>query len=86
MKYCPYCGAEIQSGAFSFCPECGKPLSGSEEIQTPVETKQEKSRGNIPTRASRSVKKAQTETCRRNVSSLQRKSVTMMGITTMLSP
>ena len=48
MKYCPYCGAEIQSGAFSFCPECGKPLSGSEEIQTPVETKQEKKQRKHP--------------------------------------
>lgn len=26
MKYCPYCGAEILSGAFSFCPSCGEPL------------------------------------------------------------
>ena len=26
MKYCPYCGAEIVSGAFSFCPSCGKAL------------------------------------------------------------
>ena len=24
MKYCPYCGAEILSGAFSFCPSCGE--------------------------------------------------------------
>lgn len=48
MKYCPYCGAEIQSGAFSFCPECGNPLSGSEENQTPVETKQEKKKRKHP--------------------------------------
>ena len=48
MKYCPYCGAEIQSGAFSFCPECGKSLSGSEENQTPVETKQEKKQRKHP--------------------------------------
>ena len=26
MKYCPYCGAEILSGAFSFCPSCGESL------------------------------------------------------------
>ena len=26
MKYCPYCGAEIASGAFSFCPSCGEAL------------------------------------------------------------
>ena len=25
MKYCPYCGAEILSGAFS-CPSCGESL------------------------------------------------------------
>lgn len=48
MKYCPYCGAEIQSGAFSFCPECGNPLSRSEENQTLVETKQEKKQRKHP--------------------------------------
>ena len=26
MKYCPYCGAVLQDGAFSFCPACGKAL------------------------------------------------------------
>ena len=26
MKYCPYCGAELLSGAFSFCPSCGESL------------------------------------------------------------
>ena len=26
MKYCPYCGAEIFSGAFPFCPSCGESL------------------------------------------------------------
>ena len=26
MKYCPYCGTEILSGAFSFCPSCGESL------------------------------------------------------------
>ena len=26
MKYCRYCGAEILSGAFSFCPSCGESL------------------------------------------------------------
>lgn len=26
VKYCPYCGAEILSGAFSFCPSCGESL------------------------------------------------------------
>lgn len=27
MKFCPYCGAELEIAA-SFCPECGKRLSG----------------------------------------------------------
>ena len=31
MKYCPYCGAEILSGAFSFCPSCGKSLQVLEQ-------------------------------------------------------
>lgn len=31
MKYCPYCGAEILSGAFSFCPSCGESLLVSEQ-------------------------------------------------------
>lgn len=26
VKFCPYCGAEILSGAFSFCPSCGESL------------------------------------------------------------
>lgn len=26
MKYCPYCGAAMISGAISFCGECGKKL------------------------------------------------------------
>ena len=26
MSYCPYCGADYQNGAFSFCPVCGNPL------------------------------------------------------------
>ena len=31
MKYCPYCGAEILSGTFSFCPSCGESLLVSEQ-------------------------------------------------------
>ena len=27
MSYCPYCGADLRDGAFSFCPVCGNPLS-----------------------------------------------------------
>lgn len=26
MKYCPYCGAGLATGAVSFCAECGKSL------------------------------------------------------------
>ncbi len=26
MKYCPYCGTELQLGTVSFCHECGKSL------------------------------------------------------------
>ena len=26
MRYCPYCGADLPVGAFSFCPVCGNPL------------------------------------------------------------
>lgn len=26
VKFCPYCGAEIVSDAFSFCPSCGESL------------------------------------------------------------
>ena len=26
MKYCPFCGAGVHSGAVSFCSECGKKL------------------------------------------------------------
>lgn len=29
MSYCPYCGADLRDGAFSFCPVCGNPLSES---------------------------------------------------------
>ena len=34
MKYCPYCGAEILSGAFSFCPSCGESLLVLEQPAT----------------------------------------------------
>jgi len=29
MSYCPYCGADLRDGVFSFCPVCGNPLSAS---------------------------------------------------------
>ena len=28
MKYCPYCGADLNGGTDSFCTECGKPIKG----------------------------------------------------------
>lgn len=28
MKYCPYCGADLNGGTDSFCTECGKPVKG----------------------------------------------------------
>lgn len=31
MKYCPFCGAELQDGAVSFCSACGKRLNGATE-------------------------------------------------------
>ena len=48
MKYCPYCGAEILSGAFSFCPECGGSLSVLEESQTSAEAPPAQKQGKEP--------------------------------------
>ncbi len=48
MKYCPYCGAEILSGAFSFCPECGGSLSVLEESQTSTEAPPAQKQGKEP--------------------------------------
>ena len=31
MKYCPYCGAELHSGAVSYCSACGKKLAKHKE-------------------------------------------------------
>ena len=31
MKYCPYCGAELHSGAVSYCSSCGKKLAKHKE-------------------------------------------------------
>jgi uncharacterized Zn finger protein (UPF0148 family) len=39
MKYCPYCGAEVNDGAVSFCSECGKPFQGQEEATTKTHEK-----------------------------------------------
>jgi predicted amidophosphoribosyltransferase len=37
MKYCPYCGWELQDSNVSFCSECEKKLNGDndERSQTP---------------------------------------------------
>lgn len=37
MKYCPYCGLELQNSNVSFCSECGKKLNddNDERSQTP---------------------------------------------------
>ncbi len=61
VKYCPYCGAEILSGAFSFCPECGSSLSVSEESNNPVgplpEKKRSKQQGPQKSRREKHLKK-----------------------------
>ena len=31
MKYCPYCGSELHSGAVSYCSACGKKLAKHKE-------------------------------------------------------
>ena len=31
MKYCPYCGAELHSGAVFYCSACGKKLAKHKE-------------------------------------------------------
>ena len=40
MSYCPYCGADLPDGAFSFCPVCGNPLSESGRRQEQEKRKQ----------------------------------------------
>lgn len=43
MKYCPYCGAVVSDGAFSFCPVCGKALpERSQKEKKPESTKARK--------------------------------------------
>lgn len=43
MRYCPYCGADLPVGAFSFCPVCGNPLkddrNGAHEERKPRKKK-----------------------------------------------
>lgn len=37
MKYCPYCGTVLPTGAVSFCPECGTALPGERKSDTQPE-------------------------------------------------
>lgn len=34
MSYCPYCGADLPDGAYSFCAVCGNPLAETERRPT----------------------------------------------------
>lgn len=36
MKYCPYCGLELQNSNALFCSECGKRLKGSNNEYIPM--------------------------------------------------
>ena len=36
MKYCPYCGSELQNSNALFCSECGKRLKGSNNEYIPM--------------------------------------------------
>lgn len=42
MKYCPYCGAVLPDGAFSFCPACGKALPEAKTTTKKKKTKRKK--------------------------------------------
>ena len=42
MKYCPYCGAAMFSGAISFCGECGKKLDFPEKEASIIHTEASK--------------------------------------------
>ena len=55
MKYCPFCGAGVHSGAGSFCPEYGKklPVAGhatpeAETAEAPVKTRHKRTRRKSP--------------------------------------
>lgn len=55
MKYCPFCGAGVHSGAVSFCSECGKklPVAGqnapeAETTAAPVKTRHKRTRRKKP--------------------------------------
>ena len=36
MKYCPYCGSELQNSNALFCSECGKRVKGSNNEYIPM--------------------------------------------------
>ena len=49
MKYCPYCGAVLPDGAFSFCPACGKALpERAKKEKKPKSTKARKRPKPVP--------------------------------------
>ena len=49
MKYCPYCGAVLPDGAFSFCPACGKALpERAKKEKMPKSTKARKRPKPVP--------------------------------------
>ena len=41
MKYCPYCGTALWSGAVSFCSECGHVLPKAEKAEEREDEKRE---------------------------------------------
>ena len=53
MKYCPFCGADLQDGAVSFCPECGKSLQGWEDATARMPEKKD-----VPDKSEKKKKKA----------------------------
>ncbi len=53
MKYCPFCGADLQDGAVSFCPECGNSLQGREDAAVRMPEKKD-----VPDKSENKKKKA----------------------------
>ena len=87
MKTVERCVFFLNPGAFFlFVRSAVTPFPDRKKTRHQWQPNRKKSRGSIPTRASRSEKKVQTEISLRKALSLQRKSVTMMGITTILRP
>ena len=52
MKYCPYCGADLNGGTNSFCTECGKPIKGrktkARSVKKPPAEKRKREMSEIP--------------------------------------